>query len=120
MAHQKTVVQVHTACDPPFEPGMLSRSQTFNSVSSISVDEPLSPSDFPDQPVNQLEKDGRRLLCENSELQMWWDQAMCDELKLRSGYRNAAVLLIKWSYEIDDFKERGETEVSLTYFFFFA
>jgi len=99
---------------------MLSRSQTFNSVSSVSVDEPPSPIDRPDQLVNQLERDGRRLVCENSELQMWWDQAMCDELKLPSGYRRVGVLLIKWSSEIDEFKEKGETEVSLTYCFFIA
>jgi len=111
MAH---LHETHAACNPPFEPGMLSRSQTINSVSSVSVDEPLSPSDCPDEPVNLLEKDGRKLLSENSELQMWWDQAMCKELKLPSGYRKAAVLLIKWSREIDEFKEKGEMEVSLT------
>jgi hypothetical protein len=78
------------------------------------VDDPPSPIDCPNQPVNLLEKDGRKLLCENSELQMWWDQAMCDELKLPSGYRKVAVLLIKWASEIDEFKEKGEIEVSLT------
>ncbi len=37
---------------------------------------------------------------------------MCDELKLPSGYRKVAVLLIKWSCEIDEFGEKGEIEVS--------
>lgn len=105
-------LQAHVGCDPPFEPGLLSRSQTINSVSSVSVDDPPSPSSWPEEPVNLLVKDGRRLLSENSELQMWWDRAMCDELKLPSGYRKVAVLLIKWSCEIDEFGEKGEIEVS--------
>ena len=96
--------QAHAACAPPFEPGVLSRSQTLNSVSSISVDDPPSPT------INC--PDGRKLLSENSELQLWWDEAMCDELKLPSGYRKAAVLLIKWSRKIDEFKEIGQNEVS--------
>jgi len=107
------IPQAHAACAPPFEPGVLSRSQTLNSVSSISVDDPPSPTiNCPVQPVNLLERDGRKLLSENSELQLWWDKAMCDELKLPSGYRKAAVLLIKWSRKIDEFKEIGQNEVS--------
>jgi hypothetical protein len=90
-----------------FEPGSASRIQSWQSVSSLSSADHPSP-----RPVDLLEKDGKRLLSEASEIQLWWDAEMCKELKLPPGYRKVAVLLIKWSSEIDEFKERGEQEVS--------
>lgn len=87
------------------------RTQSWHSVSSYSSADHSSPSHVALQPVNLLDRNGKRLLNDDSELQLWWDQEMCRELKLPPGYRNVAVLLIKWSPDIDEFKERGEKEV---------
>ena len=87
------------------------RTQSWHSVSSFSSADHPSPSNDALQPVNLLDHHGKRLLNDDSELQLWWDQEMCRELKLPPGYRNVAVLLIKWSPDIDEFKERGQKEV---------
>jgi hypothetical protein len=47
---------------------------------------------------------------ENSKMQMCWNKAMCDEMKLPQGYQNIAVLIIKWDKDIDQLKSASEVE----------
>lgn len=103
--------QIHPDTIRAFEPGLAERTQSWNTVSSLSSTDHPSPSNVSPRPVNLLEKKGQKLLSEASEIQLWWDQEMCKELKLPPGYRKVGVLLIKWSSEIDEFKQRGEQEV---------
>lgn len=43
-----------------------------------------------------------------SEMQMWWDEAIAKNLNLPDGYSKVAVLLIKWADEVDDLKTGKE------------
>lgn len=45
---------------------------------------------------------------ENSKMQVIWDQAMCKEMQIPSGYQNVAVLIIKWTEELDQVKSGSE------------
>lgn len=108
MANEDILSQVDPDNIHAFEPESveLKRSETWNSVSSL----PDCPSprnlDVAPQFVQSIE------LSEASELQLWWDKAMCQELEIPLDYRKVGVLLIKWSSKIDDLKDRGKDEVS--------
>ena len=45
---------------------------------------------------------------ENSKMQVIWDQAMCKEMEILEGYQNVAVLIIKWTEELDHVKSGDE------------
>ena len=45
---------------------------------------------------------------ENSRMQVWWNRAMCEEMKIPEGYQNVAVLIIKWTEELDQLKSGNE------------
>ena len=36
-----------------------------------------------------------------SQRQVWWNRAMCEVMKVPEGYRNVAVLIIKWTKKLD-------------------
>ena len=36
-----------------------------------------------------------------SQMQVWWNQAMCEVMKVPEGYLNVAVLIIKWTEKLD-------------------
>ena len=49
---------------------------------------------------------------ENSKMQVWWNRAMCNEMKIPEGYQNVAVLIIKWCKELDELKSAEEVSES--------
>lgn len=104
--------QMHPDTIRAFEPGSAERTQSWNSVSSLSSADHPSPSNVAPQTIYLRKEDGSKLLSEASGIQLWWDQEMCRQLQIPPRYRKVGVLLIKWSSEIDEFKERGEQEVS--------
>jgi len=70
--------------------------------------EPESPSM---QSAMVLSGQGMELMSEESQNQLRWDRAMCNELGLPQGYGKVSVLLVKWNNEEDQFKQTEE-EVS--------
>jgi hypothetical protein len=51
---------------------------------------------------------------ENSKMQVWWNKTMCDEMKIPEGYQNVAVLIIKWTEELDELKTGDEVSEPAT------
>ena len=45
---------------------------------------------------------------ENMKMQTWWNRAMCREMKIPEGYQSVAVLMIKWTRELDQLKSEDE------------
>ena len=88
------------------EPKPLVRCDSCKSTGTDSV--PSSPTVHT---LMELNQHGLEQLSEASQMQLRWDRAMCDELKLPEGYLKASVLLIKWRDEEDQFKNTNE-EVS--------
>jgi hypothetical protein len=50
---------------------------------------------------------------DNAMMQVWWNRAMCDEMKIPDGYQNVAVLIIKWKEELDQLKSGKEVSKPL-------
>lgn len=45
---------------------------------------------------------------DNSKMQVCWNRAMCKEMHIPEGYQNIAVLIIKWTEELDQLKSGDE------------
>jgi hypothetical protein len=45
---------------------------------------------------------------DNSKMQVCWNRAMCGEMNIPEGHQNVAVLIIKWTEDIDQFKSGKE------------
>ena len=77
---------------------------------------PTQTSDFTEDPSSPVDGRGEPLnlpqLDLTSSCQIWWDSAMCETLRLPSGYRKAAALLIKWCPSVCEFGQRGEQEMN--------
>jgi hypothetical protein len=51
---------------------------------------------------------------EAAQMQLWFDDAMCKNMEIPDGYRNVAVLIIKWTKTLDSLK--CDAEVSVPFF----
>jgi hypothetical protein len=45
---------------------------------------------------------------DNSKMQVCWNETMCKEMNIPEGYQNVAVLIIKWTEELDQLKSGRE------------
>ena len=59
-------------------------------------------------PNNVSEEEEKAMRKRSSEMQLWWDEAIARNMNLPDGYQNVAVLIIKWSKELDELKTAAE------------
>ncbi|KAF2129890.1 hypothetical protein P153DRAFT_366394 [Dothidotthia symphoricarpi CBS 119687] len=45
-----------------------------------------------------------------AEMQMWWDEAIAKNMNLPDGYSKVSVLLIKWTFDLDELQTEKEVE----------
>lgn len=48
---------------------------------------------------------------ENMKLRMSWNSTMCKVMQIPEGYQDIAVLMIKWTDKLDEFKAKTRAEV---------
>ena len=48
---------------------------------------------------------------ENMKLRMSWNSTMCKVMQIPEGYQDIAVLMIKWTEKLDEFKAKTKFEV---------
>ena len=58
--------------------------------------------------ANVSEEEEKAMQNRLSEMQLWWDEAIARNMNLPDGYQNVAVLIIKWSEELDELKTAAE------------
>ncbi|OCL02527.1 hypothetical protein AOQ84DRAFT_382595 [Glonium stellatum] len=59
-------------------------------------------------PPNNVSAKEKAIQKKSSEMQLWWDEAIARNMNLPDGYLNVAVLIIKWSEELDELKTGAE------------
>ncbi|OCK80678.1 hypothetical protein K432DRAFT_297177 [Lepidopterella palustris CBS 459.81] len=59
---------------------------------------------------SKLSDEEKAALERASEMQLCWDESIARNMDLPDYYRNVAVLMIKWSDELDELKTRAEVE----------
>jgi hypothetical protein len=98
------------------EPQSLERATLvdFHKARSVMASDKLESTNLDDAPfLGVVPADGTAEGItdeENSEMQMWWNRTMCNEMSIPQGYQNVAVLIIRWAEELDELK--AENEVS--------
>lgn len=70
--------------------------------------EPGSPLDGSMLASMTLDEKSMSMLSKASQMQIRWDRAMCNELKIPEGYRKVSVLLIKWRNDEDQLRTEEE------------
>lgn len=79
--------------------------QVSDALQPTRTNEDLETPEHPADPSQNLISEE-----ENSKMQIRWNKAMCEEMKIPQGYQNIAVLIIKWADEIDQLKCAKEVE----------
>lgn len=61
-------------------------------------------SSFHDEVAKQLSPEEIEEQKRASDMQLWWDEAISRNMNIPDGYRDVAVLIIKWDDDIDQLK----------------
>ena len=90
------------------EPYPLGNRVIHANIQSIEPEESSDSRENATTSPNNLSEEEKVMQKKSSEMQLWWDEAIARSMNLPDGYQNVAVLIIKWSEELDELKTAAE------------